>query len=198
MRGEIDDRLMELDAEMRKCALCQDREHFPDILPTIQYEGRSNLLFVGREPAKDGWRKSGKAFYKKDKTLLSSGKNFKRHLDEVGIRIDDINFVELLKCFPSGEDTRPPKREEIMNCKKWLDRQIEIMRPSVIVPMGKECYEFFRGSSVTSFVACVEGKERSRYLGIPVVPILHPSGANNTHNWRNKEVIRGVVSEFGR
>ena len=189
--------LRRLDAEIRKCNLCPDREQFPGTLPTIQFRGQSGILFVGREPAKDGWRRSGKAFYKEDGTLLSSGWILKDQLEQVGLDIGGIIFVELIKCFPSGDRTRNPRKSEIGNCRHWLDRQIDVIRPKVIVPMGKDCYEFFRGKRVGSFLSCIERGDRAYYRGIPVVPIFHPSGANQKYNWMNVDILRGIVEEFG-
>lgn len=191
-------RLTDLDAKIKACGLCRRREQFPEKLPTVQFKGKSNILFVGREPAKNGWRSSGRAFYKPNGELLSSGKNIKKHLGGVGIDIEDINFVELIKCFPSGNETRPPRKEEIENCRHWLDRQVDILQPKVIVSLGKECYEFFRGTRVGSFSSCIEMQERSYYRRIPVIPMFHPSGANNAHNWKNAEILRRIVTEFGR
>ena len=189
--------LRSLDAEIRECNLCPDREQFPDTLPTVQFCGQNDILFVGRDPAEEGWRKSGRAFYKTNGSMLQSGIHFTKQLMEVGLDIEDINFVELVKCFPSGGRMRNPSKGEIENCKRWLDRQIDILKPKVIVPMGKESFEFFRGRRVGKFSSCVELGEGGFYHDVPVVPIFHPSGANQKYNWMNVDILRRIVEEFG-
>lgn len=197
MQDEVEDQLKALDAGIRLCTSCTEREQFPGTLPTVQYRKCQGILFVGREPAKDGWRKSGRAFHKQDGTLLPSGVIFRNQLNQVGLTIEDVNFVELVKCFPSRGRIRPPRKIEIQNCKHWLDRQRDILKPKVIVPMGKECYEFFRGRKVGSFLSCIERREMVYYRGDSVVPIFHPSGANQKYNWMNVDILKGIVEEFG-
>lgn len=189
--------LKDLDTKIRQCRLCPEREQFPGTLPTMQLGSRNDILFVGRDPAKEGWRKSGKAFYKTDGSMLQSGIHFSKQLAEVGMNIKDINFAELIKCFLMGGRMRNPKKSEIENCRRWLDLQIDILRPKVIVSMGKDCYEFFRGKRVDSFSLCIERGERVYYRGIPVVPVFHPSGANQKYSWKNVSILRKTVKEFG-
>ncbi len=196
-RSDVEKRLEKLDAEIRQCNLCPEREQFPATSKTFQLGSQKNILFVGRDPAKEGWRKSGKAFFKTDGSMLQSGRIFGDQLKEVGMRIEDITFVELIKCFPIGDKMRNPRRSETENCRLWLERQIDILRPKAIVPMGKECYEFFRRKRVSSLSACVEKGERVSYRGVPVIPMFHPSGANQKHNWRNVAVLRRIAEEFG-
>ncbi|MCK4456295.1 MAG: hypothetical protein KAW39_00990 [Thermoplasmata archaeon] len=196
-RDDVEKRLGTLDAEIRQCNLCPERDQFPATSRTFQLGSQKNVLFIGRDPAKEGWRKSGTAFFKTDGSMLQSGKIFSNQLKEVGMEIEDITFVELIKCFPVGDKMRNPRRSEIENCRRWLDRQMGILRPKVIVPMGKECYEFFRRKRVSSLSACIERTESVSYHGIPVVPIFHPSSANQKCNWRNVVILKGIMEEFG-
>jgi uracil-DNA glycosylase family 4 len=143
-QDEVDDQLRILDSSIRQCKSCPEREQFPGTLPTVQFRSQNGTLFVGREPAKDGWRRSGKAFYKEDGSLLSSGRILKTQLEGVGLDIEEINFVELIKCFPSGNKTRNPWKSEIENCRHWLDRQMDIIS---LVPRSLSQWERIAMSS---------------------------------------------------
>lgn len=185
-------KLSALDIEIRKCNKCSRREQCPDNLPTIQYNDRNDILFVGRDPAKNGWRESGKAFFNVNGGLIPSGKIFDKQLQNIGISIEDINFVELIKCFPIEGKLRTSLKEEVENCSQWLKMQIQIINPAVIVPMGGPASEFFfhnqHGQKLKSLSDYVSGKMITLYEGIPVIPIFHPSPAAQGKNHLNPNI----------
>lgn len=195
--NNVERQLKELDKEIRKCKKCCEREQFPNNLPTVQFNSTNDILFIGRDPAKDGWRKSGKAFFKQNGTMISSGKIFSKQLKTVGVDIEKINFVELVKCFPKGDKFRPPKKNEIRYCSYWLYRQIDIIQPKIIVPMGKECCEFFNDTKINSFSAFIDSGKYIQYRNIEVIPIFHPSGANNKFNQRNFIILKKIIVKIG-
>lgn len=191
--SDIENKLKELDEKIRECKRCAHREQIPKNLPTVQIRDTcSRILFVGRDPARGGWRESGKAFFRSDGKLISSGKNFNKQLKEIGGNIEGINFVELIKCFPESGKIRTPKRDEIENCKEWLYNQINIIQPKVIVPMGKEPTEFFKGETIKMENAA--GK-KFYWQNFAIIPIFHPSGANMRLNPRNIEILKNIFKE---
>lgn len=195
--SDIEAKLKELDKKIRECRYCAHREQFPDKLPTFQIKLRNNILFVGRDPAKNGWRKSGKAFFRPDGKMILSGIIFSKQLKKVGASIEEINFVELLKCFPHDGKLRPPKKDEIKNCRKWLISQINIIQPAVIVPMGKEPTEFFLEKTIK--MGDVAGK-RFDWQGFSVIPIFHTSPANPANmksNPKNVKILKEIFKKFG-
>ena len=194
-------KLSALDIEIRKCNKCSRREQCPDNLPTIQYNDRNDILFVGRDPAKNGWRESGKAFFNVNGGLIPSGKIFDKQLQNIGISIEDINFVELIKCFPIEGKLRTSLKEEVENCSQWLKMQIQIINPAVIVPMGGPASEFFfhnqHGQKLKSLSDYVSGKMITLYEGIPVIPIFHPSPAAQGKNHLNPIILKRIFSYTG-
>lgn len=197
-KNDIEGQLKELDKIDKKIRECKDclglgREQVPTTLPTVQFKSINDILFVGRDPAKNGWRESGKAFFKLNGNMLPSGKIFKKQLNAAGIDIEQINFVELIKCYRNGK----PKKEEIKNCSRWLVQQIDIIRPKVIFPLGKEPTEFFKGKTIR--MEDVVGK-RFYWHEIPVIPLWHPSprpnaSGNPEHDSQNKKFMKkfGVI-----
>ena len=139
----------------------------------------SKVLLVGQAPG-DKEPKLGRPFaWTAGKTLFrwfqeSCG------LDEETFR-STIYMAAVCRCFPGKKSTggdRVPNREEIANCAGWLEAEFQILRPELVVPVGKLAIE--------QFVACpslteVIGKQMSiRFAGheTDLIPLPHPSGAS--------------------
>ena len=95
-----------------------------------------------------------------------------------------IYFAAVCRCFPgknsSGTD-RVPASDEIRNCSSWMDDEIRILRPRLIIPVGR--------LAITQFIDCAKlekvigGKFRVERAGhrFDVIPLPHPSGASPWH-----------------
>ena len=91
--------------------------------------GRSDadLLFVGEGPGEQEDLK-GEPFVGRAGQLLT------QLIEGIGLTRDDVYIANVVKCRPPGN--RDPQPEEIEACAPWLDRQLELIRPSVIVTLG--------------------------------------------------------------
>jgi uracil-DNA glycosylase len=95
-------------------------------------------------------------------------------------------IAALMRCFPgrnaSGTgDLRPPPAA-IGNCAHWLDAELRILRPKVLIPVGLMAINRFLGSGT------LEGRVGKRFgEGPVVVPLPHPSG---TSRWLNDQANR--------
>ncbi len=108
----------------QKCELGKTRNHFvfgggnPD----------ADIMFVGEAPGEQ-----------EDKTGIPfvgrAGKLLDRILEEVGISRQDVFIANVLKCRPP--QNRDPFPEEIALCENYLHRQIELIKPNVIVALGR-------------------------------------------------------------
>ncbi|HQP45013.1 MAG TPA: uracil-DNA glycosylase, partial [Thermoanaerobaculales bacterium] len=76
----------------------------------------------------------------------------------------------VVKCRPPGN--RDPQDDEVAACAPYLDRQIALIRPRVIVALGKPAARRLTGS--TAPISALRGRWAS-YLGIPVLPTFHPA-----------------------
>ncbi|MCW1309653.1 MAG: uracil-DNA glycosylase family protein, partial [Candidatus Nanoarchaeia archaeon] len=89
--------------------------------------------------------------------------------------------------------------DKINNFREWLDRQIDIVRPRVIVPMGQDAWEFFYRATLykkpkikfTKFVN--KNMELPPYKKCKVIPIFRPSATNNKYNPKNIEILKKIV-----
>ena len=101
-------------------------------------------------------------------------------LDEARFRAR-VYMAAVCRCFPgknpNGGD-RVPAPPEIASCRPWLDREIELLRPSLIIPVGKLAIEQFLPArqlvdQIGNAYRIVRGTRT-----IDVIPLPHPSGAS--------------------
>lgn len=138
----------------------------------------SPLLLVGQAPgAKEpvlgrpfAWT-AGKQLFK---WFLPLG------LDEARFR-ERIYMAAVCRCFPgkapSGGD-RVPSESEIENCRPWLERELELLRPDLIVPVGRLAIEQFLAARPLVEQIGVVHSFAHRARRIDVIPLPHPSGAS--------------------
>jgi uracil-DNA glycosylase len=165
-------------AALRACDRCP-RMHKPVVV------GRpvpSRVLLVGQAPG-DKEPKLGRPFaWTAGKTLF---KWFNASLgwteDEVR---DRIYFAAVCRCFPGkrpeGGD-RVPAPDEIANCSAWLEREFALLRPALVLPVGKLAIAQFMEPAPLNDVI---GKSFSivyRGHAADCIPLPHPSGASPWH-----------------
>jgi uracil-DNA glycosylase len=104
-------------------------------------------------------------------------------LNEAAVR-SKIYFAAVCRCFPgknsSGTD-RVPAFDEVRNCSPWMDAEIQILRPTLIIPVGR--------LAILQFIDCeklekvIGRKFRAKRAGhcFDVIPLPHPSGASPWH-----------------
>ncbi len=126
--------------------------------------GTSRLVFVGEAPGADE-DAQGIPFVGRAGQLLT-----KMIEAGMGLTRDEVYICNVLKCRPPGN--RNPEPDEIRSCRKYLEAQLDLIRPAWIVALGKFAGQFLLGTAepITRF----RGKWGS-YRGIPVMPTYHPS-----------------------
>jgi DNA polymerase len=105
-----------------------------------------------------------------------------------------VYIANILKCRPPGN--RDPKPEEAEACRGFLDRQIALIRPRVIVALGRVAAQNLLGSSEP--LGRLRDREHS-YQGIPLVVTYHPayllrSPGDKAKAWRDLLRARGLVA----
>jgi uracil-DNA glycosylase len=143
---------------------------------------RSRVLLVGQAPG-DKEPKMGRPFaWTAGKTLF---KWFNGALgwteDETR---DQIYFAAVCRCFPGKKETggdRVPAPDEIAACSEWLGREFALLRPQLLIPVGKLAIAQFMGER--PLVETIGHKFEIEYRGFKVdcVPLPHPSGASPWH-----------------
>ena len=85
-------------------------------------------------------------------------------------RGNDVYIGNIVKCRPPGN--RAPEADEIAACLPWLQRQIALIRPKIIVALGKTAATALLGKDAT--LASLRGRLHD-YHGIPLVITYHPA-----------------------
>jgi uracil-DNA glycosylase family 4 len=122
-----------------------------------------------------------------------SGAQLRRWLALAGIDDDHLPYrTAVTKCFPgkapTGSGDRRPSPAEIALCTPWLDDELALLRPRVIVLIGGLAIDRFWGSGKVPLEAAVG---RSRVIdGVTYIPLPHPSGASR---WLNDPAHRELL-----
>lgn len=136
---------------------------------------QSDILFVGEAPGRKE-DESGFPF------VGAAGKNLDKLLDRVGLSLDDIYIVNILKCRPP--ENRDPKKDEIELHTPWLLKQIRDMKPKVVCSLGNYATKFFLSLGDVSLmkkqpgITEVHGKVRDVEMNgvkFKLIPLFHPA-----------------------
>jgi DNA polymerase len=161
--------------EIASCRGCALSRHRTRVVPGEGPED-AEILFIGEAP---GWHEDqqGRPF------VGAAGAFLDELLGSIGLKRSEIYIANVIKCRPPGN--RDPLPAEIQACRHWLDRQIEIIRPRMIVTLGRySLSRYFPGESIGR----VHGKER-REGNIIYYPMYHPAAALHRGN------LRSVIEE---
>jgi uracil-DNA glycosylase len=131
-----------------------------------------------------------------------AGRTLFRWLGEVGI--DEavarrrIYIAAVTRCFPgpspSGRGDRVPSPREIASCASWLDREIELIAPSVLIPVGRLAIERFVGSAPLEQVVGRAHRLAGSATRTVAIPLPHPSGASSwIHGTGHVELVREAL-----
>ena len=116
--------LEELSGEIHRCQDCELGKTRQRAVPG---EGPDNadLVFIGEAP---GWHEDqqGRPF------VGPAGLFLEELLASIGLKRRDVYVCNVIKCRPP--QNRDPLPNEIETCERWLDRQIELIKPKMIVP----------------------------------------------------------------
>ena len=173
--------LEEIDRQILVCRLCVLHKFRTRAVPG---EGNrsAELMFIGEGPGRDE-DAQGRPF------VGRAGQLLRKIIAAMTFREDEVYITNMVKCRPP--DNRVPHQEETETCSPYLIRQIELIRPRVIVTLGRTPTDYF--------VPGREGMTVRRghfgdYRGIPVMPTFHPSYL--VRNEGNRELKRMVWEDM--
>ncbi len=107
-----------------------------------------------------------------------AGQLLDRMLAAIGLPREDVYICNTVKCRPTitgprGPRNRAPEPEEMANCRRFLDRQIEIIRPEVILALGAPAAKSFLGRDFQ--ITKMRGRWYAGPNGIPLMVTFHPA-----------------------
>lgn len=169
-----------LDAHCAALSACTRCAYGPDIRPIVSRARSPRAMLVGQAPGQVETG-GGKPFAGR------AGRTLFRWLERIGLdeemARDWLYISAITRCYPgphpSGRGDRVPSPAERARCGDWLDAELEIMRPPLIVPVGRLAIDRFLGPVALS--AVVGQVHHVTHAGgrSEVVPLPHPSGASS-------------------
>lgn len=149
-----------------KCDLCRGRTK------TVFGVGdeKARWLFIGEGPGRNEDLK-GEPF------VGQAGKLLDNMLVAMGLRRGDNAYIaNIVKCRPTDDNgrDRPPTPDEVAACLPYLERQIALIQPTMLVALGKTAALALLGLDADTPVSRLRGKVH-RYAGLPLVVTYHPA-----------------------
>lgn len=154
-------------AVCERCILSQSRRN------TVPGEGPedADIMFIGEAPGFHEDRQ-GRPF------VGAAGQFLNELLESIGLKREDVYITNVIKCRPPAN--RDPLVGEIEACWPYLERQIELIQPKMIVTLGRYSMErFFPGQKISR----IHGRPR-KMEGIIYYPIYHPAAALHQPRYR--------------
>ena len=182
----------QLQQEMRRCRLCIV-EGF-DIFPRAIFSGSpdAKMMIIGQAPGITE-KEAGRPFN------AGSGTRLFKWLSQAGINEDWFRETQYMtavtKCYPghanSGSGDRVPSRTEQRLCRPFLDQEIDLIKPQLIVPVGKLAISLFYPNNTSLYTIIGTSKNLD---GTKIIPLPHPSGASRWHQIeKNRSLIQKAI-----
>ncbi|MBM4176608.1 MAG: uracil-DNA glycosylase [Ignavibacteria bacterium] len=132
----------------------------------------SEIVFVGEAPGRDE-DEQGEPF------VGRAGKLLNEMLKEIGLKREEVFICNILKCRPPGN--RDPLPNEVEKCEPYLLKQLSLLKPKIIVALGR-----IAGNTLlkTSETLTNLRKEIYDYYGIPLVVTFHPAAILRNPHWK--------------
>jgi len=164
--------------QLLACALC------PRMQKPVVSGGPvlSKVLLVGQAPG-DKEPRMGRPF------AWTAGKTLFRWFEE-SCGLTEAQFraavymAAVCRCFPGKRETggdRVPDSSEIANCSLWLQAELDILRPKLIIPVGKLAISQFLALDRLDLIIGKKFRARSGAVEFDLIPLPHPSGASPWH-----------------
>ncbi len=164
-----------------KCKRCENMIGIPVVGGPVM----SKIIIVGQAPGiKEGNMKKPFSW--------TAGKNMFKWFSSIGISEDkfrrNVYMSAVCRCYPgkntNGSGDRVPSETEIKKCSQWLNSEIKILKPKLIIPLGKLAIsQFIKFSKLSEVIGKKIVYKKNNYL-IDIVALPHPSGLST---WYKKE-----------
>lgn len=159
------------------CRLC------PEMIPPVilGQPVHSEILLVGQAPG-DREGSLGRPF------AWTAGKTMFQWFESIGVAEQDfrqqVYISAVCRCFPgknSKGGDRVPNKKEIETCSQWLNKEIELLQPKLIIPVGKLAISQYLTVNKLVDVIGEKIQQNINGLDVDIIPLPHPSGASTWH-----------------
>ena len=172
-----------------KCSNCKDMIGKPIIGNPV----KSKIILIGQAPGiKEGEIKKPFAW--------TAGKNMFKWFYSIGVNEEkfreNVYMAAVCRCYPgkssSGTGDRVPSDYEIKKCSKWLDFELNFLKPKLIIPVGKLAISQFITFSKLNDVVGKKIKYELNGVNSDIVALPHPSGLST---WYKKEPGKKLLKD---
>ncbi|MFW9871911.1 MAG: DNA polymerase III subunit alpha [Candidatus Thorarchaeota archaeon] len=168
--------------ELLDCEDCDLRQEC--VAPVLPSTGMNSIMIIGEAP---GMQED----INKEGFVGDSGKLVWNTLREFGWQRKDFQVSNIVKCYPSR--TKTPSKKHIKACSKWLEEELEVVKPGIILAFGNTTIKFFteEESGIMKKSGTTEWCEK---YGCYICWCIHPSAV--LRNESNKQLFLEGVSNF--
>jgi uracil-DNA glycosylase len=191
--------ILALDRLRAELAACRRCDLAPAVRPVLSAARAPRAMLVGQAPGKseisDGVAFSGPA-----------GRTLFRWLARAGIEErwfrEHVYIAAITRCYPgphpSGRGDRVPTPAERGRCGDWLARELALVRPALVVPVGRLAIDRVLGPEPLDRVVGRSIEARVDGIDTAVVPLPHPSGASGwIHAPGHRELLDAAIARLG-
>ena len=150
---------------------------------------QADLMFVGEAPGADE-DVQGEPFVGRAGQLLT------KIIEAIGLKRTDVYIANVIKCRPPGN--RNPEPDEVATCEPFLARQIDVIRPKVIVALGSFAAKLLLRSDAP--ISRIRGHVFDYRNGAKLIPTFHPafllrSPERKRDVWEDMKKVRALLAE---
>lgn len=185
--GDAPSALAALAAEIGPCTRCKLCELGRQQVVFGTGNPEADLMFVGEAPGADE-DEQGVPFVGRAGQLLT------KIIEAIDLRREDVYIANVIKCRPPGN--RNPEPDEVATCEPFLFRQIDIVRPKVIVALGTFAAHTLLKTDVP--ISRIRGKVHEYRGGAVLIPTFHPayllrSPERKRDVWDDMKLVRSLL-----
>jgi len=180
-------RLAELARESQTCSLCNLSQRRQKVV-FGSGDPDADLMFIGEGPGAEEDRQ-GLPFVGRAGELLT------KIIQAIGFERETVYIANIVKCRPPGN--RDPQPEEVASCRRYLEQQIDLIQPKVIVLLGRVAAQTLLGNDLT--LGRMRG-EWYRVRGVETRVTYHPAALLRNASfkrptWEDMQVVRDRLAE---
>ncbi len=177
-----------LQTEMRACRLCLDAGHWIEPPAVTQGQVTARMMTIGQAPGITEVE-AARPFN------AGSGQRLFKWLEEAGIQEEWFRGTQYMssvtKCYPGrakgGSGDRVPSKAEQKLCRPFLERELALVQPEVIIPIGRLAITLFFPAKLK--LTEVIGTQKQIESGAWVIPLPHSSGASRWHQIEENRLL---------
>lgn len=182
------------------CDLCPRMNHRIKVLSQLNGNIHSNVLFIAEAPGRLGADKTGVPLFG-DKT----GDNFEKMIKSINWKREEIFITNAILCNPRQEsgNNGTPQSAEILNCSYYLRMTIELIKPKLIVTLGRIALDSLNSISPHEYSLNKNVAQILDWDGYKIMPLYHPAPRALVHRSFQRQLedyksIAGFINQTSR